>query len=209
MQRIQNSHCVGDPQTANPGGLGGLCKLDQKIPVSTRRILRADGKKLKGVAEFGRQLNQSAQNPGSVFFPGAQMNFRNRQRKMRAVNTATCSGLQVFTRAATPRRQPHAVDTVADGIDVINFRLAHRRNAEFKFQHAGTGKRGGNADFFRARERHARRLLAVAQRGVNEMNAGRVHANKVAGGSAAFSSRLSRIASAVSMVACLYQMFSG
>ena len=34
---------------------------------------------------------------------------------------------------------------------------------------AGERERGGDADFFRARKRHARRLLAVAQRGVNEM----------------------------------------
>ena len=90
---------------------------------------------------------------------------------MRSVNPAARGCLQIFARPATPRRQPHAVDAVADGVDVVNFSLSHRGNAKFQFRHAGAGKRGGNAYFFRARKRHARRLLAVTQRGVNEMNA--------------------------------------
>jgi hypothetical protein len=85
------------------------------------------------------------------------------------VNTAVRGGLQIFPSSTTPSRQTHAVDAVAQRVDVINFRLTHRGNAEFKFRHAGTGERSGDPNFFCARKRHPRCLLAVSQRGVNEM----------------------------------------
>ena len=65
------------------------------------------------------------------------MNFRNGQREMCAVDPATCGRLQIAARSAAPCRQPHAVDAVADGVDVVNFRLAHRGDAGLQFRLTG------------------------------------------------------------------------
>ena len=125
------------------------------------------------------------------------------------MHAALGGGLQIGAGGPAPRRQARGQAEIGDGVDVVNFGLAHGGDAEFEFGHPGAAERGGDGDFLRPRERHAGGLLAIAQGGVNEMDAAGVHANRVAAGSSFFSSRLSRMASAVSMVAFLYQRFSG
>jgi len=79
LQRVQNAHRVGDAQPAQPERRGRLRELKEKFPVRARGILGADGEKLKRFAKFIGEFDERPQNPRAIFFPGAQVNFRNRQ----------------------------------------------------------------------------------------------------------------------------------
>ena len=128
---------------------------------------------------------------------------------MGAMDAAFGGGEEVEAFGAAPGGEAQGQAQVGDGVDVVDFAASHDGDADFDFGHARVGKCGGDLLFLCAREGDAGRLFAVAQGGVDEMNLIHVQAKRVAGGSSVFSSRQSRMASAVSMVTCLYQRFSG
>ena len=70
---------------------------------------------------------------------------------MRAVNAAAGGGQKSSAFRPAPSGQPQRQAEVADGVDVVNLALPHRRDADFDFRHAGMGKGGGDA-VFSARE---------------------------------------------------------
>jgi hypothetical protein len=106
LQRIQQADRIGDPHPVQSGVLRRQGELHQKRAVRPRCILSADGEKRECVAEFIRQLCQHSQHPIAVLPPGAQVQFRYRQREVSALHPATGGGLEISAPRTAPGGQP-------------------------------------------------------------------------------------------------------
>ena len=98
------------------------------------------------------------------------MDGRSGQREMHAIDAAGRGRVEVLALRPAPGGQAAAQPQGHDGADRGDFLAAHRRRADLDFRHAGFGQQAGDGQLVLPRKGHARGLLAVAERRVDQPN---------------------------------------
>ena len=170
---FEDAERVGEAQAACSGPLRRLSEAAEEIHVGARGVLATQADFQPERARHRDHARQALEQPVAV---AAQLEgevlIGGWHRDIHQIHTETGAGSDVFTAQPAPDHQSGRQAEAGDGADRFALLLAHGGNADLEFRHADRGQLGGDRQLLVQRKRHTGRLLAVAQGGVVDDDAG-------------------------------------
>ena len=170
LARVPDTHGIGHAHAVRAGIPGGKNESIEQPLIRARSVLRAHRNVAEAAAGAADKFLHVAPKPLFVLIQNAQQNGRHRKGDMHRIDPATGGVLEVERRGAAPRGNPAVQAQIDDRLEIRAFLFVDGGRPGFQFRHARRDEGRGDFELIGTREYHARRLFAVTQRAVEEVD---------------------------------------
>ena len=168
LHRVPDPDRIGQAQPAGAGLPGGHGQVFQEIRIGPRCVLGAHGDEIKPVTSRGDQLANLLDDRVGLPADDSLMDGRRGETEVDRGNSRPGCGLDVVPASPGPGRQAAGEVESGQVANDLSFLFAHGRDADLDLGYAGPGQRRGDLQLLSMAEGHARGLLTVTQRGVDD-----------------------------------------
>ena len=168
LQGIEQAHGVSQTNAIHARCTGRVHEAVEKVTGGATGVLGCNRNEGEVCARSFGELMQEFQHLLRCATEAAPLHRRGGKTDVHPIHTALLGCFQIAQVGAAPHRKTGAQAECGYRVDVVDLRPTHGRSADFDFWQPGVRKGAGDAQLFFARKHHARCLLTVAQRGVNQ-----------------------------------------
>src|SRR5208337_4419503 len=167
LHRVPDPDRVGQAQPAGAGLPGGQGQVFQEIRICPRCVLGAHGDETEPLASRGDQLANLLDDRACRPVDDSLVDGRGGETEVDRGNFRPGCGLDVLVAGPGPGGQSAGKVESGQVANDLSFLFTHGRDADLELGYAGAGQRRGDLNLLPMTEGHARGLLTVTQRGVD------------------------------------------
>src|SRR5271157_707938 len=168
LHRVPDPDRVGQAQPAGASQPGGQGQVFEEIRIRPRCVLSAHEDEIKPVASRGDELANLLDDRAGWPADDSLMDGRGGETEVDRRNFRPGCGLDVLVASPGPGGQSAGKVEPRQVANDLSFFFAHGRDADLELGYAGPGQRRGDLQLLPMAEGHARGLLTVTQRGVDD-----------------------------------------